>query len=190
MASGDNCLVRLGTAGVLFAFFFIVWMFFFQVLNYIFHAVACSKIMQNRKIDYSFLAWLPIGGNYSLGSICDDINNKHNKKSHFKILLTVFSSCLLAAYIIHFAIYKLSTASGGVHSPNNRILTFLLLAFFIVCTVFYLMSINCIFKEFCPNSSKYFALSLISTIIPIAPFVSGIMLIKATKKAKFLNPEA
>ena len=187
MTNGGECLTDLSYAGALFMFFFMLWMFSAQFLNYIFHAFACSKIMQSRKMNNPFLAWLPIGGNYSLGKICDDINNKNNKKSNFKVLMTIFSSCLLAMYTIFFIIYKLSTASGSKQAPNSKVFAFLLLAFFVICTVFYLMSINCIFKEFCSNSSKYFALSLIFTIIPIAPFVSGLMLVKAAKNSEYLQ---
>ena len=184
MISGNGSLVELSPFGLLLAFLLLVWMFFAQALNYVFHATACSQIMQIKKIDRPFLAWLPIGGNYSLGKICDNINNKNNKKSNFKILLTVFSSCLLATYSLCVIIYKLSTASGANQVPSNRLLTFLLLAFFVTCTVFYIISLNCVFKELCPNNSKYFALSLIFTIFPIVPFVSGIMLLKAAKNAE------
>ena len=187
MVNGNERLVEMGPFGIFLAFVLFAWMFFSQVLNYVFHATAFSQIMQIKKISRPFLAWLPIGGNYSLGKICDSINNKNNKKSNFKILLTIFSSCLLATYALCVIIYKASAASGGNQVPSNKVLTFLLLAFFVICTVFYIISLNCVFKEFCPNNSKYFALSLISTIFPILPFVSGIMLLKAAKGAENLS---
>lgn len=187
MVNGNESLVGLGPWGVFLAFGLIVWMFFSQVLNYVFHAAACSQIMQTKKISRPFLAWIPIGGNYSLGKICDSINSKNNKKSNFKILLTIFSSCLLATYALCVIIYKASAAACGNHVPNNKFLTFLLLGFFVICTIFHIISLNCVFKEFCPNNSKYFAISLISTIFPIIPFVSGILLLKAAKCAESLR---
>lgn len=187
MVNGNESLVELGPFGIFLAFVLFVWIFFSQVLNYVFHATAFSQIMQVKKINRPFLAWLPIGGNYSLGKICDSINNKNNKKSNFKILLTIFSSCLLATYALCVIIYKASAAAGQTHAPSNRVLTFLLLGFFVICTVFYIISLNCVFKEFCPNNSKYFAISLISTMFPIVPFISGIMLLKAAKSAESLS---
>ena len=130
MVNGNESLVELGPLGIFLAFGLIVWMFFAQVLNYVFHATACSQIMQIKKISRPFLAWLPIGGNYSLGKICDSINNKNNKKSNFKILLTIFSSCLLATYAFCVIIYKASASAGQTYAPNNRVLTFLLLGLF------------------------------------------------------------
>ena len=62
------------------------------LIDYIFYSLALYNLAQSRNLNNSYLAWVPILNSYTMGHICDSINDKYNnKKTCFKIIMLIIS---------------------------------------------------------------------------------------------------
>ena len=63
----------LGAAGIFVGVFLIVWLLAmaFSIVSYVLNAVGMYRIAKRRGIHHAWLAWIPVGCNWLLGSISD-----------------------------------------------------------------------------------------------------------------------
>ncbi len=197
--------VVLFMAELIIALIFVVMLFLWVAfvvmifLQYIFSSIAIFRMMKNQNIDYPFLAWIPIVRCYALGSVHDDIKREEGKDPYFRFILlacilaqTIFVAYLIALILPAFIHIGQSSTSNYMYSylsqlsssPQSQFLGWLWLPTQIASmayTVIYLVCLNVIFKKYAPEKQSYFVCSVIFTIIPIVPFISGLFLLKASK---------
>lgn len=130
------------------------------ILTYVFSSIAFYRFMKNRNLDNAFLAWIPIVNVYTIGKVCDDINESKSKNTHFSVIMLVIECVYIASFLSSTII--------------NIELSFAMLILELICY-------NCIFKEYAPNNSNYFILTIIFSIIQIVPFIPSLCLLKASK---------
>lgn len=159
----------LNNSDITIGLFFILGfaMFAMCVLSYVFSSLAFYRFMKERNLKKAFRAWIPFAFYYTVGRVYDDINEKHGKTTNFATIMDVLAGCIFLVIFI----------------PITPIISKLIIILILVSPLMS-MEFNCyklIFKEYAPNNSKYVVLTKMFMIMPIAPFVPGLCLLKASK---------
>lgn len=168
--------------GVLAIFYLIIVLLSLalSVVIYIFHSLGLYTIANRRGIHHSWLAWLPVGNLWLLGSIADQYQYvvKGKIKNRRKVMLGL-SIAVFAVYILCFVggivtgiITGFSDDSEAVGVGLVLVLVLLLVAIFviaIVLSVFQYISYHNLFASCNPNNADLFL--VLSIVFPVTlPF--------------------
>lgn len=175
-----------GVAGFLMVFLvlFYLLMFAWAILNYVLYSLSIYKIAQRRGIYHPWLAWLPIGNVWVLGSISDQYQYlaKDRVKNRRKVLtgLSIGLFALMFVMIIAAVVMGFSEAAGADASETvfGAMLAVIILAYVamlvlaIVTAVFQYMALYDLFVSCEPsNAVLYLVLSiLIGVVLPFFLF--------------------
>lgn len=91
----------------IFAMLGFILLLYFAVLGiavtqYILTSLALHKIAKRRQINYPWLAWIPFGSNWIVGSIADEYDAHNGIKRSWRIALLVFP---IIGVVLYFMIY-------------------------------------------------------------------------------------
>lgn len=123
----------VGAAGIATGILLIIWFLAmgFSVVSYVLNAVGMYRIAKRRGIHHAWLAWVPIGCNWLLGSISDHYQYVAKQKvtSRRKILL-ILSLILVAVTLVYAGaiVALVLTAEGASGQTAGMILPVALLA--------------------------------------------------------------
>lgn len=157
----------LGAAGVFTGIFLIVYllMMAFSLLSYVLSAVGMYRIAKRRGIHHAWLAWIPVGSTWLLGSISDHYQYVAKQKvtNRRTILLVLYFAMLAMTVLIGVA-----TALMAAQSYNNEtseailalavmaICALAILGLSIAVVVFAYMAYYDLFQSCRPNSAVLF----------------------------------
>lgn len=160
-------------------------MFGFAVLQYILTARGLQVIAKRRGIGHSWLAWIPVGNAWVLGSISDQYQYlvKGRVRNRRKLLLglSLAAAVLLLLWMIGVAIAALEMESAM--NPSFNQIGFLVLICFggmllvfgivIVLTIFLYMAYYDLFESCEPKNSLVFLLLgiFVSVTLPFLTFI-------------------
>lgn len=106
----------MGVAGVFMGLFLLIYFLAmaFSVASYVLTAVGMYRIAKRRGVHHAWLAWLPVGSNWLLGSISDHYQYvaKQKNTKRRKVLLTL-SLILMGATIAFAACTAAMVISAG-----------------------------------------------------------------------------
>ena len=114
--------VLMGTAVISTGIMMILWLLGmgFSLVSYVLNSVGMYRIAKRRGIHHAWLAWVPIGSNWLLGSISDHYQYvvKHKITTRRKVLLVlsiilVAATCLLGGGIAT-AVLTAEAADGNI----------------------------------------------------------------------------
>ena len=123
----------VGAAGIATGILLILWFLAmgFSVVSYVLNAVGMYRIAKRRGIHHAWLAWVPIGCNWLLGSVSDHYQyvTKQKVTSRRKILL-ILSLILVAVTLVYAGaiVALVLTAEGASGQTAGMILSVALLA--------------------------------------------------------------
>ena len=136
----------------------------FSVVSYVLYSLGLYTIANRRNIRHSWLAWLPMGNVWILGSISDQyqyvtkgkIKNRRKLLLGLDIGLVAFSICWLVAIVV-FGIMSEGFAAGLVALTLVAILGYLVfIALAIVCAVYTYICLYDLYNSSNPNNSVLF----------------------------------
>lgn len=168
-------------AGIFMAYYLILMAF--CVVSYVFHALSLYTISKRRGIRNPWLAWIPVGNMWILGSISDQYNYvvKGKVRSRRKILtgLTITVLALGALfYVSLFALMITAVSNAGLGAGIGSVLVLLLtilaiVAVGITATVYQYLAMYDLFRSCDPdNAVLYLVLSILfSVVYPVFLFV-------------------
>ena len=165
---------------------------FFALADYLIHSYSLFTMANNRKIANSWIAWVPIGKLWILGSIADHTDEKLSQQSKkwsmtmliFGLAGTAFTYLAIAAYVIF--VFGAAFISAQIDYMDDELAIFLAMLFFIamiifvlvimLCSVVYtarpILDCICMYKIFAdvasPSAIKYL---IISAIVPFGASV-------------------
>lgn len=192
MSSEELALLVAG-----YAIYFIV-VFGISFVMYILQSVGMYSIANRRGINHAWLAWIPLGSMWILGSIADDyqLKAKNAVKNRRKVLLLmpiVLVVLIFAMYVPFIAVIGEAAVNGrepsmdGIAGASVFMLAVMLAVFVltIILTVYQYISLYELFASCDPNNKVIFLLLsiLISGLSPILIFA-------CRKKDKGLYPPA
>ncbi|MBQ8264424.1 MAG: hypothetical protein IJY96_06595 [Oscillospiraceae bacterium] len=67
------------------------------LVGYIFQSIALTRIGRRRGIKASWLIWIPIARNWSIGALADEYDGRNGMKRYFRIILLV---CVILSLLI------------------------------------------------------------------------------------------
>lgn len=170
-------------------------LFGIAIASYIMTSLSLYKIADRRQIKNPWLAWLPIGNYWIIGSIADDYDARNGIKRKWKTALITLSLIYICGFIVVYTAMiimiialdtlNVSTAAGPV---LGIVVLYILLILILICGVsFTTLSSICMYKIFestIPEKAlKYMLLYL---LVPIA---GPICLLKCKDKG-YPNPDA
>ena len=133
--------------------FFYLLMLAFAVLSYVFQSLGMYTIAKRRGIHNPWLAWVPVGSSWLLGSISDQYHYvaKGEERSKRKVLLGL-QIAFIALYIAFVAcwiwafgnLFMEAFASGGEQISDTQVLEQMMapiMAMYAVCMVISVLSI-------------------------------------------------
>ena len=164
--------------GVLAIFYLIVALLSLalSVVIYIFHSLGLYTIANRRGIHHSWLAWLPVGNLWLLGSIADQYQYvvKGKIKNRRKVMLGL-SIAVFAVYILCFVGGIVAGIIAGFSDNSETagvglvlVLVLLLVAIFviaIVLAIFQYISYHNLFASCNPNNADLFL--VLSIVFPV-----------------------
>lgn len=110
-------------AGIITGIFLIVYFLAmaFSVISYVLNAVGMYRIAKRRGIHHAWLAWIPVGCNWLLGSISDHYQYvaKQKVKRRRKVLLTL-SLVMVGALMAFFGAVVAVAVSAGAGMDDMR----------------------------------------------------------------------
>ena len=110
-------------AGIITGIFLIVYFLTmaFSVISYVLNAVGMYRIAKRRGIHHAWLAWIPVGCNWLLGSISDHYQYvaKQKVKRRRKVLLTL-SLVMVGALMAFFGAVVAVAVSAGAGMDDMR----------------------------------------------------------------------
>lgn len=153
-----------GIATGIFLIFYLL-MLGFSLVSYVLNAVGMYRIAKRRGIHHAWLAWIPIGNNWLLGSISDHYQYVAKKKvtGRRKILLLLniilfVVTCLFAVGVAAIAVGHTGGTDGAiVLGVALGVITYLgMLGLSIAITVFCYIAYYDLFQSCRPNNSVLF----------------------------------
>ena len=104
MISNQNLMMGMGGVIAAIVAVFVLLALAFAVASYVFGAVGLYRIAKRRGIHHAWLAWLPVGNSWLLGSVSDHYQYvvKHKSTKHRRVLLIL--SVILTAVSTLFGI--------------------------------------------------------------------------------------
>lgn len=104
----------LGVAGIVVGVFLIVYLLAlaFSVVSYVLSAVGMYRIAKRRGIHHAWLAWIPVGNSWLLGSISDHYQYVAKQKTtkRRRILLILSIACMIMGVIFGIGVGALTAA--------------------------------------------------------------------------------
>lgn len=186
---------------------FVVFIIAISLVDYILTGIAYMKLAKQRGIKNPWLAWIPFANAYLIGKVSDDINAQYQKKTNRGVallILNIISSAggLITSGFAFDAFNRLARMSdyftssysysfGYAASSVIIIVSLLLAAASIWCTVILFMSYYSVFKEYSPaNAGAFLAISLVALFILSISFAAPIIILciyKNTPQFTVLN---
>lgn len=152
----------------------------FSLLSYILQSLGLQAIANRRGIQNGWLAWLPIGNLWVIGSISDQYRYvAKGKVTNRRKLLLGMTIAMIAIYIIWVillvATVAISFASYGASMGTPVLMLFFLLLFVIIAVVISVLQYMCMYDLYCScvpeNGTLYLVLSiLVSWLTPFLVF--------------------
>ena len=178
----------VGAAGLVTGILAIVWLLAmaFSVVSYVLNAVGMYRIAKRRGIHHAWLAWVPIGSSWLLGSISDHYQYvvKHKTTKRRKVLLTLNIVLYVTGVPFYVAFAALmAVAASATGEMAASIFAVALIAIFclvmvgvsIASLVFSYMSYYDLFQSSKPgNAVLYLILGiLVNVTLPFFVFACG-----------------
>lgn len=148
------------------------------IVNYVLTSYSLYKIADNRGIKNSWLAWVPFGVNWVIGSICDYFDQLKGVNRRWRVALLTFSLITLGIITVLYiaAIAIIVAAIVSSEEPSEaQIISWLIGVYFVVLielivalalSVCQTICLYKIFEELAPNKAiKYIILFIIIPII-------------------------
>ena len=183
--------------GVLFIYGTIyLIMFAIIIAVYVFNSLALQTIAKRRQIQKPWLAWIPIGTEWILGSIADEYESHQGKKTKWRKKLVGFSIGMYVSYFVMYAVLVVGVIlmSLNLHNIDGASSVtfiiailfgyFLFLAVSITYTVFYYI---CLYKLFKSTDPKNAVIYLVLCIL--VPFAHPICLTICKNKGYSIPPQ-
>ena len=168
--------------GVATGILLIVWCLAmgFSIVMYVLNAVGLYRIAKRRGIHHAWLAWVPIGSNWLLGSISDHYQYVAKQKvtSKRKILL-ILSLCLIGClFVLAGGVVAIVVAAGSSMNASIALgVVLLLIAYLgmmglaIAVTVFCYIAYYDLFRSCKPGNAVLFLVLSILFNVTLAFFV-------------------
>ena len=168
--------------GVATGILLIVWCLAmgFSIVMYVLNAVGLYRIAKRRGIHHAWLAWVPIGSNWLLGSISDHYQYvaKQKATSKRKILL-ILSLCLIGClFVLAGGVVAIVVAAGSSMNASIALgVVLLLIAYLgmmglaIAITVFCYIAYYDLFRSCKPGNAVLFLVLSILFNVTLAFFV-------------------
>lgn len=168
--------------GVATGILLIVWCLAmgFSIVMYVLNAVGLYRIAKRRGIHHAWLAWVPIGSNWLLGSISDHYQYVAKQKvtSKRKILL-ILSLCLIGClFVLAGGVVAIVVAAGSSMNASVALgVVLLLIAYLgmmglaIAITVFCYIAYYDLFRSCKPGNAVLFLVLSILFNVTLAFFV-------------------
>lgn len=183
-AMGD---VATGAMGIVTGIMLVLWFLGmgFSVVMYVLNAVGLYRIANRRGIHHAWLAWVPVGCNWLLGSISDHYQYVAKQKVTSKRKILLILSLVLAAvsFLMMGGVAAIVVASGstGENLAFSLAIALTLIAYLammglaIAVTVFCYMAYYDLFRSCKPNNAILFlVLSIfINVTLPFFVFICG-----------------
>lgn len=140
----------VGAAGVVAGILLILWLLAmgFAVVCYVLNAVGMYRVAKRRGIHHAWLAWVPIGCNWLLGSISDHYQYvvKHKVTKRRKILLTL--SLILLVVLGMFFVGVVAAVLTANSAPGNMTASILSVAL-MACSYLGMLGLEIAILVFC-----------------------------------------
>ena len=153
----------------------------FSVVMYVLNAVGLYRIAKRRGIHHAWLAWVPIGCNWLLGSISDHYQYvaKQKATSRRKVLLILSLVLIACLFVLIGGVVALVVASESVAGESAMVLAvaLMLIAYLgmlglaIAITVFCYIAYYDLFRSCKPGSAVLFLVLSIIFNVTLAFFV-------------------
>lgn len=155
-----------GVAGVSLGIFAIVWllMMAFAVVTYVLNAVGMYRIAKRRGIHHAWLAWIPIGSEWLLGSIADHYQYvaKHKITKRRKIMLTLSIILWLIVIAMIVSVVGMIISAAAETASTITMIALLLITYLgyfgvgIALMVFYYIAAYDLFRSCKPSYDVLF----------------------------------
>lgn len=140
----------VGAAGVVTAVLLILWLLAmgFAVACYVLNAVGMYRIAKRRGIHHAWLAWVPVGCNWLLGSISDHYQyvTKHKVTKRRKILLTLSLILLVVLGMFAAGVVAVTLTAG---STSGSMAASVLSVALIACSYLGMLGLEIAILVFC-----------------------------------------
>lgn len=163
-----------GWAGLLGAFagvFMVIFVIIAAIALtlYILRSIGIMALARNRGLSNPWMVWIPVVGNFTLGAIVDDINEREGSSSVFRYIL--LGGGILSALLSWFLRDSMSSLSGLVS-----------LAMYVLIVV----SLNKVFKCYRPYSATSWT---VLCAIPFTAFMQSIFpFVIRNAQPNWINP--
>lgn len=173
----------VGAAGVVTGILLIVWFLAmgFSLVMYVLNAVGLYRIAKRRGIHHAWLAWVPIGCNWLLGSISDHYQYVAKQKvtSKRKVLLILSLILVACLFVLIGGVVALVLATEGMAGDAAMVLAvaLMLIAYLgmlglaIAITVFCYIAYYDLFRSCKPGNAVLFLVLSIIFNVTLAFFV-------------------
>lgn len=173
----------VGAAGVVTGILLIVWFLAmgFSLVMYVLNAVGLYRIAKRRGIHHAWLAWVPIGCNWLLGSISDHYQYVAKQKvtSKRKVLLILSLILVACLFVLIGGVVALVLATEGMAGDAAMVLAvaLMLIAYLgmlglaIAITVFCYIAYYDLFRSCKPGNAVLFLVLGIIFNVTLAFFV-------------------
>lgn len=181
--SGDSIGIiggaEAGTVGVMGAFFLIYGMIMlftlaYSITTYVLYSLGLYTVAQRRRISKPWLAWIPVGNLWLLGSISDQYQHLAKGKitGRRKILLglCIASVVMYFVWLFSMVLGLVLAEASGMAAGSVLIMLLDLLVFFAIVITLAVFEYMCYYDLYCSCDPNNGALFLVLSII-----FSGIM---------------
>ena len=170
------------------AFSIIGIIFAVVVIGHIIDAIALMKLGKRFNVKNSWLAWIPVGDQYVVGSLATVSDENKGRVRKWGTILPILSAITLLSvpfFVIYMCTLIASEAAPDAFLTGETMIILLvcyliLLVTSIASSLFMVFNAVCVFKIFehlnSKKAVKYFILSI------LVPFADGILLLKCEKK--------
>jgi len=159
-----------GAAGIITGIFVILYLMLmgFSVVSYVLNAVGLYRVAKRRGIHHAWLAWIPVGCNWLLGSISDHYQYVANQKNTVKRRILLILSLILLAVSVAFIsaivamVLSVESAAGASAAPAVAAIVLMVLSYLgifglgLAVTVFCYIAYYDLFKSCKPGSAVLF----------------------------------
>lgn len=167
------------------------------IASYVLTSLSLYKIANRRQIANPWLAWLPFGNYWIIGSIADNYDERNGMKRKWRVVFLTLSLIILAGFVIFYIVLFVALFSLGLNSQYAEPATSEMIGFFVAiyagmfvavlpATALSVCNMICIYKIFestVPEKSvKYLLLSI------LVPFANAICLFKCRNKGYSIMP--
>ncbi len=153
----------------------------FCLISYLFMAFGLYEISKNRGYNKPWLAFIPLANYYLLGAVADNINMSSNKRTHFRIILTistgatwVFNIIVRIATSIIDGFYNLEPVKAISVGLLLILVSLIMLSISVTSLVFLFIALYKIYKDYSPDNAVLFIVLSIIFIIPVPFFIFAI----------------